>query len=398
MQKTIVRGGHNRGAGPRGEGRVIQVKGLSRIKRVLVTFMSIIAFVMAASFGPLVKAVYAEGGMEIPEVKPVYTPNKRMDVMVARLMPGASNIELSYRKQNPNDGRRPIFVSLWYGELTDYELYNLRDGDVPGRQLIYKSMINDLVYTGMIHDSMPIWPSLITEGGLLMQNKSSRIDYVVIYDNGDVEHARASYERCTGSSLFARGFVYECVLEETDDGRLVYQPYDSLGQRLEISPEEDVMLRAKDEAWRAVTGWPDEEGTVEGEESDVLAPDVGNDDAAESAVVLEQNNGRNVALTMTSEHEEGSWLNNAGYVAVTGVDADEPEASNNNFEQISSSSDVSLSDGDDVGVPNLSKETERRANILQPILYVIVSTAAIFGWWFLFFGKRKNNKKGEGKK
>ena len=56
------------------------------------------------------------------------------------------------------------------------------------------------------------------------------------------------------------------------------------------------------------------------------------------------------------------------------------------------------SDGDDVGVPVLSKESGKWADIWQPMLYILVAMAAIFGWFFLFFGKRKkDNKKGEEK-
>lgn len=60
--------------------------------------------------------------------------------------------------------------------------------------------------------------------------------------------------------------------------------------------------------------------------------------------------------------------------------------------------DNSESDGDDVGVPVLSKESGKWADIWQPMLYILVAMAAIFGWFFLFFGKRKkDNKKGEEK-
>ena len=411
MQKTLTSGGHKqtsemaweRSLKTGGRGKIILVKNPGKIKRVLVSFLSLAMFLGVSVVGNLSDAVYAEENIEIPEIKPVYTRNEKADFMITRIAPESSYFEMMYKKQNPNDGRKPVYVNLWYGDLTDYELYSLREGDVPGKQLIYKSTVNDLTFYNLVEgENISIWASRMAEGAHLAQNQSHQIDYVVIYDNGDAEHVRASYGRCVESSPYVNGLAYECLLEDAGNGKVRYQPYSAAGQRLEIPAEEDALLTARDETWRAVTGWPGEEvggdKGNEGANSDVNSVINSKETAAPEEILVPMYSDSDVNSATDATVEAAADVMSTITGVITDTDAQSEgssEALNDSFDQ--QISDNSSSDGDDVVVPNLSKETGQRANIMQPILYILGSTAAIFGWWFLFFGKRKNNKKGEEK-
>ena len=105
------------------------------------------------------------------------------------------------------------------------------------------------------------------------------------------------------------------------------------------------------------------------------------------------NNGANVS--------DGFWqivaARNAENYATDGeiTEVNDEVGLSNKIVQNNDLDDNSESDRDDVGVPVLSKESGKWADIWQPMLYILVAMAAIFGWFFLFFGKRKkDNKKG----
>ena len=449
MDKKTQSGGRNKRGGNKvggqrkvgEEGKVVWVKNPGRVKRVLMWF-GCAAFTVAGAMqcGPLTEAVYAdESEVEIP----TYLLNQQADFMITKIVPATSAIELKYVRHDTMVNRgEPQYFNSWQGPLSDYELDTLKWAMVEGQQLLFKGFvranIDEKFKEGKV---MPLAGTRMAAGADL--SNVYEIDYAVSYSNGEFERVRVSYGRCAKSSVFLSGEATECRLEDRGNGKVQYQPYTSDGVRVEIPADEDALLLAEEDAWRPEPGWPEgywdpepgepdvpgksgEPGepsgggdTSTGENTDVNTGDTNagidtntNTNTAEASVndaSVSVNTDTNASANVNAAGvdnnganiSDGFWqivaARNAENYATDGeiTEVNDEVGLSNKIVQNNDLDNNSESDGDDVGVPVLSKESGKWADIWQPMLYILVAMAAIFGWFFLFFGKRKkDNKKG----
>lgn len=414
---------------------------------------------------------------------PVYLSNEYEDAMITRIIPSQSYIEITYLPTGKRtDAQTPSYFNLQFGGLSDFLLYGLGTSTYLGHTQITGSsrptLSNSKIVSGQV---LVISQDKMRRGVSLLDNTSNMIDYAVqYYEWGEEQHSRADYSRCVNSSVFISGEATECRLERLGNNKIQYQPYTSEGVRVAIPADEDAILTAITENWRAEPGdwgpeWYESEGDNEsesgGESGDGDESGGGSDDGSDSSGGSEReignenrgedsNNGEteNSNLTdkdnnETSDDEGAKTEENAtsGSAQDDGVSGEEAENANSNSDALvvnsgnsgdgsnnnSAGTGVSYffsewtgegaaSDGNvigdtdenvgedvavmigggvadsttgeqEVGIPDLGKETETQPNWIAIFAICAASIAGLVSWFFLFFGKHHLIKRKEKK-
>ena len=218
---------------------------------------------------------------------PVYKNNVLEEVMITKIIPSESYMELTYNSLGiRGEDERPTYSNIQYGEITDYQLHNLFSGKYANTTVVARGN----------HSAMYFWPSFesgetrplikgkqIKSSVDLTKNTSSQMFYIVNFVTNP-QYSRIDYGRCTESEVYKAGLATECRMENKGNGLVQYQPYTSEGVRMELTPEEDARLTEATESWRAEPGawgpeWyveptepntdePDDEGETSGEGGD----------------------------------------------------------------------------------------------------------------------------------
>ena len=189
----------------------------------------------------------------------VYRSNTYQPVMISRIVPAESYIEMTYYNLD-NTTERLGYLNMQYGSMTDYDLYMFGIFSPVSTKTIFQNSFSALGPISMDDGGtlIKLRQSAMFPWINLLDNTEARIDYLVQY-NFKKQWSRVDYSRCVNSSVFLSGEATECRMEELGNGFVQYQPYTSDGVRVEIPAEEDAELTRLTEEWRAEPGeWEDE--------------------------------------------------------------------------------------------------------------------------------------------
>ncbi len=345
---------------------------------------------------------------------PVYVNNVAQDAYISVIDFSRNTISMSYETDNEND-LMVRMIALQYGPMTDYQLHWWSSNQISDENVV--------IYSGdpTNFDSFFRSGTTVTLGQPWIRSRSmldngyGRIEYLFATYQNNSFRGRADYNRCIKSEAFLSGRATQCRAELLGDGMLQYQPYDSQGNRLELSAEEDAILTTETLSWRAEPGdwgpewYADEDGDTEnnineeaGEETDGENQEIENEN--------ENGNGNGIEDTSTNAlttAESTPSTPSAPAILASDVKIIETDSTSGSespivqeeqiVEQKNQESDESFSSiasgSDEVEIPNLSKESEQ--SLLAPILIAIGLLMLAAGWWLLFFGKSKITERKE---
>lgn len=379
-----------------------------------------------------------------------YQANLLTDFMITKIVPSTGVIEATERLLPGHDYHNIYHINLAFGsDPSDYELSQLAYDNRAGDTTIFNK---NAIYGGIWIDGQAedISKDYRNRGGVISQNNTGRMYFIAVYSDFKVDYGRVDYSRCIKSSVFISGEATECRAEATKEGRIRYQPYTADGVRVEIPEAEDIELSALTDRFIYESGdWPAEYEWVEDEpepdnngsngenldtntevatvDSDVNSATVNTDassgvdvgmgaatdidantdtDADANANVnvnADADTGTNNTDTTTStgpildtntvsQFENGILGTEPVTVEIQIIDGDgdatEDATKDSNSEFMIATTE---SRQDDVGVPELGKESGNQKWVTLPLM-LAGATAAIVGWWFLFFGKKKSKK------
>ncbi len=188
----------------------------------------------------------------------VFKNNEVEEVMITRIIPSEPYMEVTYRKLGIRDDGSPQYLNFQYGEISDWNLYNLGISKYPGNTTIALGRYSNYYHWDeMVDGGTYIIPKTRMSGIDFANNKTNRIDYVISFRNAK-QFSRIDYSRCVKSAVYKSGLATECRMEYKDNGLVQYQPYTADGERLELTAVEDAVLTEATESWRAEPGaWPD---------------------------------------------------------------------------------------------------------------------------------------------
>lgn len=188
----------------------------------------------------------------------VFKNNEVEEVMITRIIPSEPYMEVTYRKLGIRDDGSPQYLNFQYGEISDWNLYNLGISKYPGNTTIALGRYSNYYHWDeMVDGGTYVIPKTRMSGIDFANNKTNRIDYVISFRNAK-QFSRIDYSRCVKSAVYKSGLATECRMEYKDNGLVQYQPYTADGERLELTAVEDAVLTEATESWRAEPGaWPD---------------------------------------------------------------------------------------------------------------------------------------------
>lgn len=420
------------------------------MRRYLIKIAAIASFILGGSIVPNAMATYREARARV-------VPNEIDDVMITKIVPSEPRIELTYKRLNPlyyqNAEGTPAWINIGYGNLSDKDIYDLKEKTVeqvfsyiPGVTKVLKIQFYE--FGDVWEDRMTIAPQgyMINSRADLAVASEGRLVYAILFTNGERLIGRVDYSRCIYSSVFLDGTATECRMEELGNGKVQYQPYTSDGVRVEIPADEDRILTAAIESWVPEYGWPElvepePEPEPEPVEPEPVEPEPVESEPVESEPVepeselIEAEPELNPAGSESVDSEEfsieleergatstSSKMVLAGFMdekteVIKSNDDDIPEE-NIEMKRVDAISDVTEKGGkvdEDVGVeekigdseeqiknevevPNLGQETDKKPNIALTIVVIMAIGAALVAmWWLLFLGKNKSKERKERK-
>ncbi|MBQ8984671.1 hypothetical protein IJ098_02335 [Candidatus Saccharibacteria bacterium] len=377
---------------------------------------------------------------------PRYQANLLTDFMITKIVPSTGVIEATERLLPGHDYHNIYHINLAFGsDPSDYELSQLAYDNRAGDTTIFNK---NAIYGGIWIDGQAedISKDYRNRGGVISQNDTGRMYFIAVYSDFKVDYGRVDYSRCIKSSVFISGEATECRVEATGEGKIQYQPYTADGVRVEIPEAEDIELSALTDRFIYESGdWPAEYEWVEDEpepdnngssgenldtntkvatvDSDVNSTtvdtdtssgvdvgmgaaadiDANTDTDADANVNADADTGTNNTDTTTStgpildtntvsQPENGILGTEPVTVEIQIVDGDGDATEDANKDSNSEFMIATTESGqDDVGVPELGKESGNQKWVALPLM-LAGATAAIVGWWFLFFGKKKSKK------
>lgn len=382
---------------------------------------------------------------------PVFPVNTLTNFVITKIIPGESYLEAKYEKVDETEELEfPNYVHIGFGmDPSDYELSMVGNGGFDDETIVDVGLAVRLSSTWENGEIIPI-NSFANRGGDLYENETGRMFYNLIISSNKSLTGRIDYSRCTNSTVFLSGQATECRAEILDGNKIQYQPYDRLGNRLEIPADEDAVLTAAIESVVYESGdWPpiykivpddpvestDEPtdttdastGGLTGSSTDGPADDPtgestdgltdGSADEPTSGPIDETTSGvdsslANKELVATlNDAQQGNKSNdqssdsannqnsNQGKTSIVLEIADNSDSNASENEKTTTNVETAaISDSDDVGVPELGKETNEKPSTLWLITIVLIAVALVVGWWFLFFGKYKSNNQKKGEK
>lgn len=371
---------------------------------------------------------------------PRYQANLLTDFMITKIVPSTGVIEATERLLPGHDYHNIYHINLAFGsDPSDYELSQLAYDNRAGDTTIFNK---NAIYGGIWIDGQAedISKDYRNRGGVISQNDTGRMYFIAVYSDFKVDYGRVDYSRCIKSSVFISGEATECRAEVTKEGKIQYQPYTADGVRAEIPEAEDIELSALTDRFIYESGdWPAEyewveDGPEAGTNTDTT--DVPTNNGSENVNSDDKNNSGssredfNIDTEVAVVDSDVSSMSTSADIS-TNISADtstkmdtnivfntdaisQPENGILGTEPVTVEIQIIDGDGDatedankdsnsefmiattesrqdDVGVPELGKESGNQKWVALPLM-LAGATAAIVGWWFLFFGKKKSKK------
>ena len=378
---------------------------------------------------------------------PVYRVNTKLELMITRIIPEESYLEMVLkRSEGMNEYAFPSFIHVGFGiDPTDYDLSLLESGSLEDEIIAVNALGTMLSSSWNDEETVGVTAFRSGVGVSLADNESGRMFYTVSGLKEELVVGRIDYSRCTHSSVFLSGMATECRVEMLEDGKIQYQPYNSFGERIEIPEAEDAELTAAIESvvyelgdwppiWKTVSDDPEPvpseptsnepEPTVSGETTldepepttnispaPVLPETTPNSIINEGSSQNENKEGERNTETVSvqiagvagqrSEENKGDSGNNGNNFfleVVEGETGSENAESSKDAKGVKETSGDKALDGDDMGVPELGKETGMKPSLTMAILAGLAAILLIAVWWFLFFGKNQPKDKRKEKK
>ena len=367
---------------------------------------------------------------------PRFYSNLETDFMITRIVPGEEKIEATETLMEGHDFHNIYHINFAFGsDPSDYELSQLRFTNKPGDTTIFNA---NATHGGAWNNgqSEDITRAYRQRGGTISGNTSGRMYFVAVYSDMKVDHGRIDYSRCINSSVFISGEASECRAERLGNGKIQYQPYTYFGMRVEIPEEEDAELTALTSRFIYASGdWPAGYEWVEDEPEPVVEPTIEPEPVVEPEPTAEQKTipestigvdpAETEGLGTASEASQGlevepetvaeskvasesqvvaETTNNReeNSVGVLGTEpitveiqvVDSENTTENNKEENRDNeliNNMTESQQDNVGVPELGKGFWSQKWIAIPLM-LLAAAVALTGWWFLFFGRKKTNR------